>query len=90
MRSPSRAVNPHTAFHVIAWIEVAQHDGSLQQRIFTGGGIDFVQLARAGVAGERVAHARRLIRGVAADAMVYKRRVSPGRWSSLAPSEDDV
>ena len=60
--------NPHTAFHVIAWIEVAQHDGSLQQRIFTGGGIDFVQLARAGVAGERVAHARRLIRGVAADA----------------------
>lgn len=30
--------------------------------------IDFVQLARAGVAGERVAHARRLIRGVAADA----------------------
>ena len=60
--------DPHPAFHVVARIETTQHGGAFEQTVLAGVRIVVMQLAGARVAGERVAHARRVIRGVATHA----------------------
>ena len=60
--------DPHPAFHVVARIETTQHGGAFEQTVLAGVRIVVMQLAGARVAGERVAHARRVIRGVATNA----------------------
>ena len=53
--------DPHSAFHIFARLKSTKHGGTLQQAILTGCRIDIMQLARARIAGERVAYTGRII-----------------------------